>query len=91
MELLYWVPTYLVMAAIAYLLARAVLSPFFATDSPNVVWRFLLVTTEPILKATRPITPGFMVEGLTPVVAAGWLLLLWYLFRELMLALGFGA
>jgi YggT family protein len=91
MHLLYWIPTYLILAAIAYLIARAVLSPFFATDSPNVVWRFLRVTTDPVLRVLRPLIPRFIVDGLTPIVAAGWLLLLWLAFRELMLAAGFGA
>lgn len=84
----YYIPTWLVMAAIAYLLARAILSLFVQPDSLNVVWRMLIVATQPIMRVLNPIIPGFMVEGLRPVAAAGWLWLAWLLFRELMASQG---
>lgn len=84
----YYLPTYLILTAVAYLLARAILGMFVRPESPNIVWRVLVVTTEPIMRIARRLTPGFMVEGLLPVVAAGWLLLIWYFFRELMMAQG---
>ena len=84
----YYIPTWLVMAAIAYLLARAILGLFVQPDSLNVVWRMLVVATQPIMRVLNPIIPGFMVEGLRPVAAAGWLWLAWLLFRELMASQG---
>jgi YggT family protein len=84
----YYIPTWLLLAAIAYLLARAVLSLFVRPDSLNVVWRMLVVATEPIMRFLGPLIPRFMVEGLRPVAAAGWLWLVWMLFRELMASQG---
>jgi YggT family protein len=84
----YYIPTYILLAAIAYLLARAILSLFVRPDSLNVVWRMLVVTTEPILRVVRKVSPPFMIEGLMPVVAAGWLLMIWFVFRELMASVG---
>lgn len=84
----YYIPTWLVMAAIAYLLARAILGLFVQPDSLNVVWRMLVVATQPIMRALGPLIPSFMVESLRPVAAAGWLWLAWLLFRELMASQG---
>ncbi len=84
----YYVPTWLLMAAIAYLLARAILGIFVQPDSLNIVWRMLVVATQPIMRALGPLIPSFMVEGLRPVAAAGWLWLAWLLFRELMASQG---
>ena len=84
----YYLPTYVIMTAVAYLVARAILGLFIKPESPNIVWRILVVTTEPILRVARWITPPFMVEGLLPLVATGWLLLLWYFFREVMASQG---
>jgi uncharacterized protein YggT (Ycf19 family) len=84
----YYLPTYVILTAVAYLLARAILSLFIKPESANIVWRILVVTTEPILRVVRWITPPFMVEALLPLVATGWLLLIWYFFRELMASQG---
>ena len=84
----YYVPTWLMMAAIAYLLGRAVLGIFVQPDSLNIVWRMLVVTTRPIMRVLDPLIPGFMVEGLRPVAAAGWLWLAGLIFRELMASQG---
>lgn len=84
----YYLPTFVILTAIAYLVARFILGLFVKPQSPNIVWRVLVVATEPILRVTRRITPPFMVESLMPLVATGWLLLLWLLFRELMAAQG---
>ena len=83
-----YIPTWLLLAAIAYLLARAVMTPFMQPDSLNVVWRMLIVATEPVMRVLGPLIPRFMVEGLRPVAAAGWLWLVWMLFRELMASQG---
>jgi uncharacterized protein YggT (Ycf19 family) len=91
MYLVYWVPTYLLLAAIAYLAARGVLGLFIAQDSPNAIWRAIRVATDPILRLLRPLTPSFIVEPLVPLVAAGWLLLAWLIYREALLWLGWGA
>jgi uncharacterized protein YggT (Ycf19 family) len=84
----YYLPSWLLLAAIAYLLSRAILGIFVRPESPNVVWRMLVVVTEPIMRLLGPLIPGFMVEGLRPVAAAGWLWLVWMLFREVMTAQG---
>lgn len=84
----YYLPSWLLLAAIAYLLARAILSPFIKPDSLNIIWRMLVVVTEPIMRTLGPLIPAFMVEGLRPVAAAGWLLIVWMLFREIMAAQG---
>lgn len=84
----YFIPTWLLLAAIAYLLARAILSLFVRADSLNVVWRMLVVATEPIMRLLGPLIPRFMVESLRPVAAAGWVWLVWMLFRGLMTGLG---
>jgi uncharacterized protein YggT (Ycf19 family) len=84
----YYLPTYIILTAMAYLVARAILSVFIRPGSPNIVWRIVVLATEPILRVTRWITPPFMIEALQPLAAAGWLLLIWLLFRELMAAQG---
>ena len=84
----YYLPTWLLLAAVAYLLGRAILGMFVRADSLNVVWRMLVVTTNPILRLLRPLLPGFLVEELKPVAAAGWLLLAWFFFREAMASFG---
>ncbi|GBD40804.1 hypothetical protein HRbin39_00174 [bacterium HR39] len=66
-----------VLAAVGYtLLGRLLLSIFVPPDWHNYIWRFFVRVTDPALAAVRPITPKSVPDGLLPLVAFFWILLL---------------
>lgn len=73
----------LALAALLYtLLGRYILSLFFRRDSNLTVWRVFSQITDPILGATRVITPAIVPNGLVTIAAVFWLIIarvLWLL------------
>lgn len=75
----YWyfhVPNYILAALIWTLLGRFVLGFFVPPQWDNYIWQAFRRLTDPVLAVTRAITPSFMVEGLLPLVAVFWLIVL---------------
>lgn len=74
-----------VLAALLYtMLGRFLLGLLVPPDWDNYIWRFFRRLTDPVLKVTARITPGFMVEPLLPLVAVWWLFVLRVLVNSLL-------
>jgi uncharacterized protein YggT (Ycf19 family) len=72
----YYLVYYFVYWLVALLLARFVLSLFVQPDSLNVVWRVLVIVTDPPMRLTAPLTPAVL-SGITrPLVTTFWLVIL---------------
>ena len=66
-----------IVAALIYtLIGRMLLGLFVSPDWHNYIWRAFIRLTDPILKAVGLITPTFVTQGLLPLVAIFWLLVL---------------
>jgi YggT family protein len=72
----YYLAYYFVYYFVALLLARFVLSLFVAPTSINVVWRLLVLVTDPLLRVAAPLTPGFLAGRGRPLAAVVWLIIL---------------
>jgi uncharacterized protein YggT (Ycf19 family) len=72
----YYLAYYFVYWFVALLLTRFIFSLFVRPDSLNVIWRVLLVVTDPLLRAAAPLTPAALGGFARPLVAAFWLILL---------------
>lgn len=89
----YWY-YFLVDYALAVLLwtmvGRVVLGLFVPKDWDNYIWRFFRTLTDPVLAVTARLSPSFMIEGLLPLVAVWYLIVLrigwWLLLHGLGLA-----
>jgi hypothetical protein len=59
-------------------------------DSLNVVWRVLVIVTDPPMRLTAPLTPGALSGIVRPLVTTFWLVLLllayWLLLHQYGLA-----
>jgi len=87
----YWyfhVPNYVVAALIYTMLGRLVLGLFVPRDWNNYIWRFFRAVTDPVLDAVRVVTPGFVVDGLLPLVAVFWLFVIRLAYWVLLFNLG---
>lgn len=73
---LFQVPNLILAAAMYTLIGRYVLSLFFRRDSDLVIWRVWRQLTDPMLNATRAITPAVVPAGLVMVLAIFWTVLL---------------
>ncbi len=86
----YYLGNYLIAALIWTCLGRALLGLFFRPEAPNYIWRFFRRLTDPVLRVFAPLTPGFLMPGLVPVVVAFYLfvarVLLWVAMYNLGLA-----
>ncbi|GGB24402.1 YggT family protein [Tistrella bauzanensis] len=82
------IPNYILSLLVYTLIGRALLSAFVQPDNPNYIWRFFCRITDPVLKITNPLTPRFVVSGLRPIVAAGYLWILRLIFWLIMYNLG---
>lgn len=85
---LFNVPNFILGLLMWVCLGRFLLSFFVRPDSTNYIWRNFRWLTDPVIRATWLITPRFMVEGLMPLVAAFWLMVLRYVFYVVMRGLG---
>jgi uncharacterized protein YggT (Ycf19 family) len=72
----YYLVYYFVYWLAALLLARFVLSLFVRPDSLNVVWRVLVIVTDPPMRLTAPLTPAALSGIGRPLVATFWLVVL---------------
>ncbi|HAE48290.1 MAG: YggT family protein [Tistrella sp.] len=87
----YWaynLPNYVLSLLIYTLIGRALLSAFIRPGDPNYIWRFFCRITDPVLRLTAPLTPRFVLPGLRPLVAAGYLWILRIIFWLVMYNLG---
>jgi uncharacterized protein YggT (Ycf19 family) len=86
----YYLVYYFVYWLVALLLARFILSLFVHPESLNVVWRVLLIVTDPPMRLTAPLTPTALSGIARPLVATFWLLVLllayWLLLHQFDLA-----
>jgi uncharacterized protein YggT (Ycf19 family) len=66
-----------VLAAIMYtLLGRLSLSFFVAPDWKNYIWRAFVTITDPVVKATRVVTPQLLPHVVVLIFAVLWVMLL---------------
>ncbi|HEX5080103.1 MAG TPA: YggT family protein [Geminicoccaceae bacterium] len=86
----YYLVYYFIYWVVALLLARFILSLFVHPQSLNVVWRVLVIVTEPPMRVTAPLTPAALSGIARPLVAVFWLVVLllayWLLLHQLGLA-----
>ena len=86
----YYLVYYFVYWLVALLLARFVMSLLVRPDSLNVVWRVLVIVTEPPMRMTAPLTPDALSGIARPMVTTFWLVVLvlayWLLLRQFGLA-----
>lgn len=61
---------YLLGVAMWTLIGRFAMGIFLAEDSGFFVMRFFVRATDPVIRAFRPLTPGFLVEQLIPLYVA---------------------
>jgi uncharacterized protein YggT (Ycf19 family) len=86
----YYLVYYFIYWLVALLLARFVLSLFVHPDSLNVVWRVLVIVTDPPMRLVAPLTPAALSGIARPLVTTFWLVVLllayWVLLRQFGLA-----
>lgn len=70
----YYLVYYFVYWFAALLLARFVLSLFVQPQSLNIIWRVLVLVTDPLLRLTAPLTPAALSGIARPLVATFWLM-----------------
>ncbi len=75
----YWyfhLPNYVLAVLLYTLLGRFILGFMVPPESSNYIWRFFRRLTDPVLVATRFITPRFIGPILLPLVGVFWLTVL---------------
>jgi uncharacterized protein YggT (Ycf19 family) len=86
----YYLVYYFVYWFVALLLARFVLSLFVQPQSPNAVWRVLVLVTDPLLRLSGPVTPAALSGIWRPLVTTFWLVVVllayWLLLHQFDLA-----
>jgi uncharacterized protein YggT (Ycf19 family) len=86
----YYLVYYFVYWLVALLLARFILSLFVHPQSLNVVWRVLVLVTDPPMRLTGLLTPAAFMGMARPLVTTFWLVVLllayWLLLRQFDLA-----
>jgi hypothetical protein len=68
----FYIPHYLLLAAIVLILCRLALSVAISRNSTNILWRI----TEPLMRITRFITPVGVPEPVALLFCALWLMVL---------------
>lgn len=61
---------YVLGAAMWTLIGRSAMNLFLPAASPFFFMRAFVMLTDPILKAFRPVTPGFLIEPMVPLYVA---------------------
>jgi hypothetical protein len=86
----YYLVYYFVYWLVALLLARFILSIFVHPQSLNVVWRVLVLVTDPPMRLTAPLTPASLSGIARPLVTTFWLVVIllayWLLLHQFDLA-----
>jgi hypothetical protein len=72
----YYLVYYFVYWFVGLLLARFILSLFVQPQSPNVIWRVLVLVTDPLLRLSAPLTPSGLFGIARPLVTTFWLVVL---------------
>jgi hypothetical protein len=85
---LFVAPNYILAAAMYTLIGRYLLSLVFKPESELVIWRAFVNITDPILFATRAVTPAVVPNGLVMVLAIFWVIMLRIVLSLLLLKLG---
>ncbi|MGL4729566.1 MAG: hypothetical protein ACRCWO_12500 [Bosea sp. (in: a-proteobacteria)] len=79
-------PNMLLAALLYTLLGRYILSLVFRVNSDLVIWRVFRQVTDPVLRATRALTPAVAPDPVVMLFAAVWLIALrmaWFLVAAL--------
>lgn len=82
------IPNYLLAALFYTMIARFGMGLFIPHDWPNYIWRWFLRLTDPVLRATALLTPGFIQGAYLPLFALIWIALLRIALFLLMLSTG---
>jgi uncharacterized protein YggT (Ycf19 family) len=86
----YYLVYYFVYWLVALLLARFILSLFVHPQSLNVMWRVLVIVTDPPMRLVAPLTPSALMGMARPLVTTFWLgvllLAYWLLLHQFDLA-----
>jgi hypothetical protein len=86
----YYLVYYFVYWLVALLLARFILSIFVHPQSLNVIWRVLVLVTDPPMRLTAPLTPAALSGIARPLVTTFWLVMFllayWLALRQFDLA-----
>jgi hypothetical protein len=86
----YYLVYYFVYWFAALLLARFVISLFVQPQSLNIIWRVLVLVTDPLLRLTAPLTPAALSGIARPLVTTFWLIVFllayWILLHQFHLA-----
>lgn len=88
----YWyfhLPNYVLAVLLYTLLGRFILGFMVPPESSNYIWRFFRRLTDPVLVATRFITPRFIGPILLPLVGVFWLTVLRVALLIFLFAVGF--
>ena len=69
----YQLPNYILGALFWTCIGRFLLSIFVPPESTNYIWRWFCRLTDPVLRATRWVTPIYVMFFFMPLAAAFWL------------------
>lgn len=75
----YWyfhLPNFVLAAVMYTLLGRLILGFFVAPDWKNYIWRAFVTITEPVVRATRFVTPQVLPHVVVVIFAILWVMLL---------------
>lgn len=86
--LLFHLPNYALSAILYSMFGRFALSLFLAPQSPNYIYRWFRLLTEPFVRATAFVTPSFVQPIYLPLIATFWLTVIRLVFFGIMFNLG---
>ena len=84
----YHLGNYLLAALMYTAIGRMLLQLFVPPNTENNIMRLFIWESDPVLPATRVITPRFVQDGLLPLVAIFWIIFLRVVFWILMTGFG---
>jgi hypothetical protein len=84
----YHLPNFVLAALMYTLLGRAVLGMFVDPDSPNYIWRFFCLITDPVVAAVAAVTPKAAAPVIVWLFGVVWLFWLRVLLLNVFLASG---
>lgn len=85
---LYHLPNYALSAVFYSMFGRFALGLFLPPRSPNYIYRWFRLLTEPFLRATAFVTPSFVRPAYLPLIAMFWLTVVRLAFFGVMYNLG---
>jgi YggT family protein len=87
--LLFHLPNYALSAVLYSMFGRFALGLFLPPQSPNYIYRWFRLLTEPFVRATAFVTPSFVRPVCLPLIAMFWLTVVRLVFFGVMFNLGF--